>query len=154
VAVPFPHTLWGTGNGLPPSLPAPRWGSARTIGHLGPVRGFHHGDETIEAWSALDALVLKATALVLAAHWLPGLSPHCHHLLGRGGAKAAVRFVHEQLAANTLVFRADVESYYASSNHDVLLGLLEQAVPDGRVLDLLRRYVRRTIYVSVLLTPS
>ena len=28
---------------------------------LGPVRRFHRGDETIEVWSALDALVLNAT---------------------------------------------------------------------------------------------
>ena len=113
---------------------------------LGPVRRIRHGDETIEVWSALDALVLKATAIVLADHWLPDLSPHCHHLEGRGGAKAAVRFVHEHLATNTFVFRTDVKSYYASIDHDILLGLLEEAVPDRRVLDLLRQYVRRTIY--------
>jgi retron-type reverse transcriptase len=113
---------------------------------LGPVRRFHQGDETIEVWSARDALVLKATAIVLTAHWLPDFSPHCHHLQGRGGAKAAVRFVHEHLAANTLVFRTDVKSYYASIDHDILLAMLERHVPDGRVLDLLRQYVRRTIY--------
>jgi hypothetical protein len=73
----------------------------------------HRGDETIEVWSALDALVLKATALILTPHWLPDFSPHCHHLPGRGGAKAAVRFVHEHLAANTFVFRTDVKSYCA-----------------------------------------
>jgi hypothetical protein len=38
VTVPSPHPLWGTGNSLPRSLPAPRWGSARTIRHLGPIR--------------------------------------------------------------------------------------------------------------------
>jgi hypothetical protein len=76
------------------------------------------GDETIEVWTALDALVLKATALVLTAHWLPDFSPHCHHLPGRGGANAAVRFVHEHLATNTFVFRTDVKSYYASIGHD------------------------------------
>jgi RNA-directed DNA polymerase len=113
---------------------------------LGPVRRFHQGDETIEVWSALDALVLKATALVLTAHWLPDFSQHCHHLPGRGGAKAAVRFVHEHLAANTFVFRTDVKSYYASMDHDLLLAMLGRHVPDGRVLDLLRQYVRRTIY--------
>jgi hypothetical protein len=113
---------------------------------LGPVRRFHQGDETIEVWSALDALVLKATAIVLTAHWLPDFSPHCHRLPGRGGAKAAVRFVHEHLAANRFVFRTDVKSYYASMDHDLLLGLLEQAVPHRRVLQLLRQYVRRTIY--------
>ena len=32
VTVPSPHTRWGTGNGRP------RWGSARTIGHLDPSR--------------------------------------------------------------------------------------------------------------------
>jgi hypothetical protein len=113
---------------------------------LSSVRRFHQGDETIEVWSALDALVLKATALVVASHWLPKLSHHCHHLQGRGGAKAAVRFVNEHLADNTFVFRTDVKSYYASIDHDILLGLLEQAVPDKRVLDLIRQYVRRTIY--------
>ena len=90
--------------------------------------------------------MLKATAIVLTDHWLPDFSPHCHHLEGRGGAKAAVRFVHEHLAANTFVFRTDVKSDYASIDHDVLLAMLERHVPDGRVLDLLRQYVRRTIY--------
>jgi hypothetical protein len=54
--------------------------------------------------------------------------------------------VHEHLAANTFVFRTDVKSYYASMDHDILLALLERHVPDRRVLDLLRQYVRRTIY--------
>jgi len=102
--------------------------------------------DDIEVWSALDALVLKATALVLAAHCLPNLSHHCHHLQGRGGAKAAVRFVNEHLADNTFVFRTDVKSYYASIDHDILLGLLEHVVADKRVLDLIRQYLRRTIY--------
>ncbi len=90
--------------------------------------------------------MLQAAAIVLAAHWLPDFSTHCHHLEGRGGANAAVRFVHEHLAAHTFVSRTDVNSYYASIDHDILLGLLEEAVPDRRVLDLLRQYVRRTIY--------
>jgi len=90
--------------------------------------------------------VLKATALVLAAHWWPVLSPRCYHLEGRGGAKAAVRFVDAQRADNTFVFRTDVKSYYASIDHEILLAMLDRHVPDGRVLDLLRQYVRRTIY--------
>jgi len=113
---------------------------------LSSVRRFHLSDGDIEVWSALDALVLKATGLVLAAHCLPNLLPHCHHLQGRGGAKAAVRFVNEHLAGNTFVFRTDVKSYYASIDHDILLGLLEHVVADKRVLDLIRQYVRRTIY--------
>jgi len=47
---------------------------------------------------------------------------------------------------NTFVFRTDVKSYYASIDHDILLTMLDRHVPGGRVLDLLRQYVRRTIY--------
>jgi RNA-directed DNA polymerase len=113
---------------------------------IGSVRRFSTGDETIEVWPALDALVLKATAIVLAAHWVPELSQHCYHLEGRGGAKAAVRFVDAHRANNAFVFRTDVKSYYASIDHDILLNMLGHHVPDERVLDLLRQYVRRTIY--------
>jgi len=109
-------------------------------------RRFPAGDETVEVWSALDALVLKAAALVLAAHWGPVLSPRCYHLEGRGGAKAAVRFVDAHRADNTFVFRTDVKSYYASIDHEILLPMLGRHVPDRRVRDLLRQYVRRTIY--------
>jgi RNA-directed DNA polymerase len=88
----------------------------------------------------------RLSFVLLTDHWLPDFSPHCHHLEGRGGAKAAVRFVHEQLAANTFVFRTDVKSYYASIDHDIVLAMLERHLPDRRVLVLLRQYVRQTIY--------
>jgi retron-type reverse transcriptase len=39
-----------------------------------------------------------------------------------------------------------VKSHYASIDHDLLLTMLARHVPDERVLDLLRQYVRRTIY--------
>ena len=84
--------------------------------------------------------------MVLTAHWLPDFSPLCHQLQGRGRAKAAVRFVHDHLGANTFVFRTDVNRYYASIEHDILLALLKHHVADGSVLDLLRQYMRRTIY--------
>ena len=42
---------------------------------LGSVRRFPAGDETIEVWSGLDALVLKATALVLTARAASGDNP-------------------------------------------------------------------------------
>jgi hypothetical protein len=54
--------------------------------------------------------------------------------------------VHDHLAGNTFVFPADVKSYYASMHQDSLLAMLERHVPDRRVLDLLRQYMRRTTY--------
>jgi RNA-directed DNA polymerase len=99
------------------------------------------GDET-DLWSARDALVLKALALVLGDH-LP-VSRCCTHIKGNGGAKYAVRQVREHLPANRYVLRTDVKSYYASIDHMLLLDLLAVHIRDRRVLNLLGQYLRRT----------
>ena len=111
-----------------------------------PLRRVYLRYETLEVWSARDALVLKALALVLTAHWLPHLSPHWYHLQGRDGAKAAVRFVASRVDQYLFVFRTDVRKYYASIDHDLLLAQLQARVHDARVLELVRQYLRRTVY--------
>ena len=72
-----------------------------------------------DLWSARDALVLKALALVLGR--MLSISPRCTHIKGNGGAKAAIRQVSAALAANRFVLRTDVKSYYASIDHLLLM---------------------------------
>ena len=67
---------------------------------------------TVELWSARDAVVLKALALVLADR-LPA-SSRCYHLGGHGGAKAAVRDALDHLPSHQFVLKTDVKAYYAS----------------------------------------
>ncbi len=98
--------------------------------------------EEIDLWSARDALVLKALAMVLAGH-LP-VSRSCTHVKGHGGAKAAVRQVMVKLADNRFVLKTDVRSYYASIDHFLLLGQLAGYVKDRHVLNLLGQYLRRS----------
>jgi len=86
------------------------------------LKRFQRGDERIELWAALDALVLKAMAIVLTRRL--NLSRSCYHLLGHGGAKGAVRDVVQNLSGNPFVFQTDVKSYYASIDHAVLLELV------------------------------
>jgi len=112
---------------------------------LSPVQRFRGEETTIELWSALDALVLKATAIVLNRRLKPHLSERCYHIAGNGGAKAAVRAVHQHLADNTFVFRTDVKSYYASIDHYILFAQLQQHIADRRVLNLLWDYIHRTV---------
>jgi RNA-directed DNA polymerase len=50
------------------------------------------------------------------------------------------------VAENQFVFRTDVKSYYASIDHDVLYSQLAGGIDDPRLLDLLRQYLRRTVY--------
>ncbi len=92
------------------------------------LQRIHRQNDTIELWSALDALVLKAIAIVLTRRL--SFSERCYHLLGHGGAKAAVRDVVQNLPNNPFVFRTDVMSYYASIDHDVLLNQLREHIDD------------------------
>jgi RNA-directed DNA polymerase len=95
-----------------------------------------------DLWSARDALVLKALALVLADA-LP-ISPRCTHIKGNGGAKATVRQVAAALATNRFVLRTDVKSYYASIDHLLLMDRLARWVRERNILNLLGHYLRRT----------
>jgi RNA-directed DNA polymerase len=108
---------------------------------LGPVQRFGEGEDAIEVWGAKDALILKAVAIVLARHL--AFSPRCHHVAGHGGSKAAVRAVGDALPGLPFV---DVKSYYASVDHELLLAQLHAAIADPRLMTLLERYVRRTVY--------
>ncbi len=96
----------------------------------------------IDLWSARDALVLKALAMVLA-DVLP-VSPRCTHVKGHGGAKAVVRHARARLGDNRFVMRTDVKSYYASIGHVLLMDRLALVIPDRAILNLLGQYMKRT----------
>jgi len=119
---------------------------------LSPTERYVIDGEAIEVWSALDALVLKAIAIVLGRRWNTELSDRCFHVAGRGGAKAAVREVRDAVQENGHVFRTDVRQYYASIDHDILLAQLRVRVADDLVMGILEQYVRRTIYDGGLYT--
>ena len=88
---------------------------------------------------------IKALSIVLTEHLKPHLSPRCYHLAGNGGLKGAVREVAAHLPEQKFVFRTDVKGYYASINHDILLGLLREYVSDEAVIDLVRQYLQRFV---------
>ena len=77
---------------------------------IGSTRRLRVEHEVLEIWSARDALVLKAVAVVVASRLLPQLSMKCYHLEERGGSKAAVRYIAAARTANSFVFRTDVKS--------------------------------------------
>ena len=118
------------------------------------TRLVHTAEGVIEIWSAADALVLKATSLVLQKELAPVLSPRCFHLAGHGGLKGAVRAVDAARRDQMFVFRTDVHGYYASLDHGILYRQVREHVTDRRVLKLVWSYLRRMVcdggeYVSV-----
>jgi RNA-directed DNA polymerase len=97
--------------------------------------------EDVDLWTARDAVVMKALALVLPRS-LP-LSTRCTHLNGHGGLKYAVREVIAALPEHRFVLKTDVRSYYASIDHRLLLDRLAVYITDQQVLNLIGQYLRR-----------
>ncbi len=104
-------------------------------------------------WCAQDALVLKAMAQVLSPYLNPQLSQHCFHLAGNGGAKDCVNAVHEQVDEYRFVCRSDVNSYYATIDHGILIKQLQALIPSETVLTLLSRMLDRLDDVQGVLHP-
>ncbi len=102
-------------------------------------------EENLECWSALDSLVLKAMALVLGHHLASSLSPHCVHIKGHGGAKKAVKEAYLSLSPGSHVMKSDVQSYYASIDHKLLIDMLAEYITGRYVLRLLWQYLKRTV---------
>ena len=104
---------------------------------------------------ALDALVLKALAIVLNRRL--DFPRNCFHVPGKVGAAkrgaiAAVRHICSRLPSNQFVFRSDVKSYYASIDHAVLLAPARDPIDDRRVLNLVGQYLYRTVDENCLYT--
>lgn len=112
------------------------------VGLLDRITLYRDGNqEDIDLWSARDALIMKALSLVLPKG-LP-LSKQCTHIKGHGGSKYAVRQVLEQLPDYRFVLKTDVQSYYASIDHQLLLDRLAGYISDQKVLNLIAQYLRR-----------
>ena len=97
--------------------------------------------EEVDLWSACDSLVMKMLAMALP-QYLP-LSNHCMHLKGHGGSKDAVRTVMARLSHTPFMLKTDVQSYYASIDHQLLLDRLSAYITDRRVMNLIGQYLLR-----------
>ena len=111
--------------------------------YFSPCRSYRVNGKSIGVWDAQDALVLKAMSLVLTVRLSPELSEHCYHLPGRGGTKACVMQVKNVVQDYGYVCRSDVNSYYATINHQVLLKQLSVLLPDQKVILLIQRMLNR-----------
>jgi RNA-directed DNA polymerase len=99
--------------------------------------------EVLHLWSARDALVLKALALVVGQQL--SLSPRCVHVKGHGGLKAAVQEMQQRLADYGHVLRTDVKGFYESIDQSILLAQLAAQIDDPLMRGLLGQAIQRTV---------
>ena len=125
----YPHSGWRTA----------LWGGTYAVELLRRVT-LQNG-AAVDLWSARDAVVLQALALVLPHH-LP-LSPCCPHRTGHGGLTHAVRQVLAALPQQRVVLKTDVRSSYASIDHALRRDRLAVHSADRQVLQVIGQYLRR-----------
>jgi len=107
-----------------------------------PCRAVSTSAGSVGVWCAQDALVLKAISLVLTEQLASKLSPHCYHLAGKG-LKACVREIKKEASHYHYVCRSDVNSYYASINHNILMTQLRELIQDTALLELIEQLLTR-----------
>ena len=117
------------------------YGRGTTASRYCPASPSRTGDET-DLWSARDALVLKALALVLANTCPSHPVAHTSRATAAGNMPCEKSASISPTTASWL--RTDVKSYYASIDHLMLLDQLAVHIKDRLVLNLLVQYLRRT----------
>jgi RNA-directed DNA polymerase len=99
--------------------------------------------EIIHLWSSQDALILKMLAMALPDAL--ALSPLCTHCKGHGGLKATVSALKAMLPDYTYVMKTDVNGYYESIDHTILLKQLDKDIANPFIWRLLVQFVKRTV---------
>ena len=91
-------------------------------------------------WKANDAVVLKAMSYLLQEKMN---IKDCHHLKGHGGIHGSLKALRTSKPHYQKAFKSDIDSYYASINHDILLNQLK-TFSDCKILhDLFKQYLKR-----------
>ena len=100
----------------------------------------------VSRWNAEDSVVLKAISMVIGSIVNSETDGTCYHLAGRGGLKAAVRHVQQQVSLGSYkyIIKSDIAKYYASMNHkQVMTQVKACGIEDRRILRLIQEYMER-----------
>ncbi len=91
-------------------------------------------------WQAADAVVLKAISYLLKK---TKDNQDCHHLKGHGGIHESLKALSKAKPNYQKVFKSDMDSYYASINHNILLHQLKNFIDCTVLHDLFKQYLKR-----------
>ena len=93
-----------------------------------------------------DRIVQQAVRMVIEPIFEEAFHPSSYGFRPGRSCKDALREVDQLLKQGfTHVVDADLESYFDSIPHDRLMKLLEEKISDGRILDLIRRWLKSDI---------
>jgi group II intron reverse transcriptase/maturase len=89
-----------------------------------------------------DKLVQAALKLLLEAYYEPLFRQSSHGFRPGRGCHTALKWVHRQFQGSTWFIEGDIKGCFEHIDHDLLLAFLARRIHDGRVLELIRRYLK------------
>jgi group II intron reverse transcriptase/maturase len=89
-----------------------------------------------------DRVVQQACQVVSALRFEANFQDHSYGFRPKRSAAQAVKRVHESLVGGWYVVDADIEAYFDTIDHDVLISLVNRRISDRRVLKLLRQWLQ------------
>lgn len=93
--------------------------------------------------TVVDRLLQQAILQVLEPHYDPTFSPHSYGFRPGRSAHQAVRQAQEYVAGGRdWVVDLDLEKFFDTVQHDILMARLARRMPDKRLLRLLRRFLQ------------
>lgn len=114
--------------------------------HIEPIKIIKIRGEPLSVWGAKDAVVLKAISVVLSKRLNHlGLNKDVYHLSGNGGVKGATNKVAEFMRTTEYkhIIKSDIESFYATSDHHILLKECKKYIKDKKILNIIKQYAAR-----------
>ena len=103
--------------------------------------------------TVLDRLIQQAVLQVLTPIFDPGFSESSFGFRPRRSAVQAVKKAKEYVAeGNGYVVDIDLENFFNTVNHDILMGIVRSRIADVRVVKLIRKYLTAGVMVGGLTT--
>jgi group II intron reverse transcriptase/maturase len=91
----------------------------------------------LPTWS--DKLLQEVIRTILEAYYEPQFSQHSHGFRPGRGCHTALSTIQRTWNGTRWFIEGDITSYFDTINHDVLLTIIGERLPDNRFLELLRR---------------
>jgi RNA-directed DNA polymerase len=112
-----------------------------------PMITHHISGETSITWSYKDRLIVKWIHKIITPVFKHIVSPLCFHLSGASGVKKAVKRIKTVLESKHFRYfiRADIKSYYASIDRNILVTQIQQYFNDPRLL----KYLTDIIHIPI-----
>lgn len=99
--------------------------------------------------TAVDRVIQQAIAQVLTPIYEPLFSENSYGFRPKRSAHDAINKCREHLDENyKYVVDMDLEKYFDTVNHDILITLLSKTIQDGRVISLIHRYLNAGVMIK------